>query len=766
MKAETKAQSNASQQSGKQNPDNGDNALLQALKRLDSLLGRAVAQAEATYGKDAGTDPFRGLHINKQQIDTLLSVEPGAPLLWQPREAADVEDEDYGVRLNWLKHAFALSPFEMDVILIALAPELDLRYEPLYAYLQDHVAKKRPTVNLALNLLCPSPEAKLEHRRYFTADAPLIRHKLLHRIPDPNQTQSPPPPSLLTHSLKLDEQIEHMLLGQQGLDSRLIPYCELRAPSVDLDALETGNALKRGLRTLVVEARKNRQALRLYFHGPKGIGKRHCAEALASELGMPLLICDLDKILVAATSMENLSTLLLREAWFQDAILYLDHVDSVSDDNSTISYQTLLDALAGDGGITIMAGLKPWQPSVRNPIDMISVPFQTPDFAERQYLWTVNLDVEGITLDADGLDNLADRFRLTPQQILNAVSTAKSYTRWRTATEPNPMPSFLEGEGQSEGESEKTLSSQATKLPPILNINDLYRAARTQSGHDLAALTQKIEPSYTWHDIVLFDDSKAQLQEICQRVAHRHQVLGDWGFDQKLSLGKGVNALFAGPSGTGKTMAAEIIANELQLDLYRIDLSTVVSKYLGDSEKSLARIFRAAEDANAILLFDEADALFGKRSEVRDSHDRYANIEISYLLQKMEQYDGIALLATNLKGNLDEAFTRRLAFTIHFSFPDEASRQQIWSRIWPVDTPLEDDVDFNMLARRFKLSGGNIKNVALAAAYLAVEDDSVVTMAHLLQAVRREYQKMGKALSAEELNGTPGVTQKVARIVG
>jgi SpoVK/Ycf46/Vps4 family AAA+-type ATPase len=264
-------------------------------------------------------------------------------------------------------------------------------------------------------------------------------------------------------------------------------------------------------------------------------------------------------------------------------------------------------------------------------------------------------------------------------------------------------------------------------------------------------LAKKIQPKYTWKDIVLPEDSLAQLGEICQWVKHHHQVLGEWGFDRKLSLGKGVNALFSGPSGTGKTMAAEIMANKLALDLYKINLSTVISKYIGETEKNLERIFTAAENANAILFFDEADALFGKRSEVRDSHDRYANVEISYLLQKMETYEGITILATNLRQNLDEAFVRRLAFTIHFPAPDEASRRQIWTKIWPAETPLAKEIDFDFLAQQFKLSGGNIKNIALAAAFLAAEKKGPVTMAHVLQAARREYQKLGKPLSATEL---------------
>ena len=226
----------------------------------------------------------------------------------------------------------------------------------------------------------------------------------------------------------------------------------------------------------------------------------------------------------------------------------------------------------------------------------------------------------------------------------------------------------------------------------------------------------------------------------------------DWGFESRLSFGKGVSALFAGPSGTGTTMAAEIIARELQLDLYRIDLAGIVSKYIGETEKNLDRVFTAAETANAVLFFDEADALFGKRSEVHDSHDRYANIEISYLLQKMEEFEGVAILATNLRPNLDESFVRRLSFNVAFPFPDEASRLEIWRGVWPAATPLSADIDFIGLARRFRLSGGNIRNIALAAAYQAAQEEMPVSARHLLHAIRREYQKVGKSLTPAELS--------------
>jgi SpoVK/Ycf46/Vps4 family AAA+-type ATPase len=264
-------------------------------------------------------------------------------------------------------------------------------------------------------------------------------------------------------------------------------------------------------------------------------------------------------------------------------------------------------------------------------------------------------------------------------------------------------------------------------------------------------LARKIEPRYGWDDLVLPPDTKAQLQEICQHAEYRPVVYGQWGFDRKLSLGKGLNVLFAGPPGTGKTMGAEVIAHELRLDLYRIDLSQIVSKYIGETEKNLDRIFTAAENSNAILFFDEADALFGKRSEVRDSHDRYANIEISYLLQKMEEYVGISILATNLRQNLDEAFVRRLQAIVEFPFPDEEYRRHIWESVFPKETPLGADVRFDLLAHEVRLAGGNIKNIALAASFCAAANRGIVTLSHLVHAAGREHQKLARSWNPAEL---------------
>src|SRR5262249_35567000 len=275
-------------------------------------------------------------------------------------------------------------------------------------------------------------------------------------------------------------------------------------------------------------------------------------------------------------------------------------------------------------------------------------------------------------------------------------------------------------------------------------------SARAQSQQQLRSLAQRIEPAYLWDDLVLPSATLTQLREISSAVKHRNVVYTEWGFEQRLSLAKGMKALFGGQSGTGKTMAAEVLARELGLDLYKIDLSTVVSKYIGETEKNLDRIFRAAQSSNAIIFFDEADALFGKRSEVKDAHDRYANIEVAYLLQNIEEYDGFVILATNLILNIDEAFKRRVNYTVEFPFPDEHHRELLWRGMFPEQTPLGDNLDFAFLGRQFPMSGGNIKNAALAAAFLAAAEDSKVEMRHLIQSVAREWQKLGKLPSAAD----------------
>jgi AAA+ superfamily predicted ATPase len=295
-------------------------------------------------------------------------------------------------------------------------------------------------------------------------------------------------------------------------------------------------------------------------------------------------------------------------------------------------------------------------------------------------------------------------------------------------------------------------SQQTSKInPPATIRNQLWDICRAQSRPRLDDLAQRILPAATWDDLVLPEAERQTLREIAAHVRQRTKVYKEWGFAGKGDRGLGISALFAGTSGTGKTMSSEVLAGELQLDLYRIDLSSVVSKYIGETEKNLRRVFDAAESGATILLFDEADAIFGKRSDVKDSHDRYANMEVSYLLQRMESYQGLAILTTNLKDSLDTAFLRRIRFVVKYSFPDAKDRAEIWRRIFPKNTPTEG-LDCVKLGR-LNVAGGNIRNIALNAAFMAADAGEPVQMKHLLIAARTEYMKLERTLTDAEIRG-------------
>jgi SpoVK/Ycf46/Vps4 family AAA+-type ATPase len=465
--------------------------------------------------------------------------------------------------------------------------------------------------------------------------------------------------------------------------------------------------------------------VRLLFSGPAAASKATAAHAVAASLKIPLLSADLARNSAWCTDPAAIALLLMREASRIGAVLHIGGLDGPVDMGPLHAF---LDCILQYRGVVTVASDSPAVAAGLARARFLSVAFPLPNYEVRRALWQTEIAAACLSVDASTVSTLANHFKHSAEQIGAAVESARQALEWRATANQRPS------------------SDDAAQ--------ELMRAARMQSGAELASLTAKLRPIYVWSDIVLPQDSLEQLKEICQRVAHSHDVLENGGFGKKLSAGKGVAVLFAGPSGTGKTMAAEVIANELGLDLFRIDLSMVVSKYIGETEKNLERIFAAATRSNSVLLFDEADALCGKRSEVRDAHDRYANIEISYLLQKMEQYEGITILTTNLRGNLDEAFVRRLAFTVHFPFPEEADRLQIWKQIWPEETNLDPKLDFRALAKHFKLSGGNIKNIALSTAFLAAAESRPVYMSDILHSTRREYEKVGKVLSAAEIEAT------------
>jgi hypothetical protein len=701
-------------------------ALLPALRRLDSLLEGAIKAMQPVLGSGIGPS-LQGLFVSREQVDRLLQQQPGQAQFRLVVNPAEVQDTAVDASpLHWLIESFALSGFDADVIVLALAPEIDLRYERIYSYLQDDVTRKRPTIDLALNLLCTRAEDKMACRAHFSPDAPLIRNRLIQVVHDSSQ----PEPSSLAYFFRLDDQVRRLLLGQSGLDERLAPFCRLIQPSTSWDDLSLNAEIRQALPRLAQESVSARKPLRFYFQGSAEPEKQEAAEGLADLLGLNLLTVRIDRL------PENLNpdliwSLVTREAQLQRAILFISSLDDFRSADASTRRRDLLDGVAAFAGITVLAGRAAKEPRSIAPFGIVPVDFQVPDFEERCDRWQRELARLGSSVVEHDVQMLAGRFRLTPLKITRAVTTAQLSSEWRQA--------------------QAGAKSNSGAEPPSLSLAELSAGARSQCGTELANLAPKIELHYSWDDLILPPDHKELLREICSQAECRPIVYGKWGFDRKLSLGKGLNILFTGPSGTGKTMGAEVIAHELCLDLYRIDLSQVVSKYIGETEKNLDRIFTAAEDSNAILFFDEADALFGKRSEVRDSHDRYANIEISYLLQKMEEYQGISILATNLRQNIDEAFVRRLQAIVEFPFPDEEYRRRIWESVFPREAPLDEDVRFDLLAREVRLTGGNIKNMALAASFYAAADGGVVHLSHLVHAAFREHQKMARSWNPGDL---------------
>jgi hypothetical protein len=686
--------------------------LLSELRRISALVSLRVQQMRAEAQTEE--DEFRGLYVSEEEIDLILS-DPNLFLVdtyESELKPLSIRSGAPDSRLAHLQSIFNLSSFELDVILITLAPELDLRYERLYAYLQDDVTKKRPTVDLILRLLCPGLAKQVAARGYFDQDSKLIRYRLVELTEDNNRQGS-----LLSRSIKLDDGVVAYLLGEDNLDPRLRTLADLKVPEhTGVIFVQTEVRVAR-LIELAEEAPGD--GFVCVVAGPDDIQKRDMALELCRKLEIPMINVDVMP-LFNNTRAESILRLLNREAALRKAAIYWTGFENLfkDDPGSPEAKRLVISSLRDQSCINIMSSSMLLPPIfIGQGRREFQFAIEQPTYAERQRLWETQLGEFGAGLD---LESLSSRFRLNSGHIVAAVATAKNEAKWR-------------------GEAAPTLA-------------DLEASCRRHSSQVVSGLARRMKCRYGWKDIVLAHEQLKMLKEICDQVRNRALVYEKWGFDRKLSNGKGLNVVFAGVPGTGKTMSAEIMGTELGLDLYKIELSHMVSKYIGETEKNLERVFTEAGESNAILFFDEADSIFGKRSEVKDAHDRYANMETAYLLQKMEEYEGIVVLATNLRKNMDDAFVRRMHFVIEYPFPEEPDRYEIWNRLFPKSTPMGPSVDLHFMARQFKIAGGNIKNIGLTSAFLAAgdNDNSQIEMIHLIKATRREYQKMGKLCTQAE----------------
>jgi ATPase family associated with various cellular activities (AAA) len=559
-----------------------------------------------------------------------------------------------------------------------------------------------------LLLLCAGPELDAT----FPLRAPATFGLALAVLPDAHWTALAPAgplrrwrllevgagETLAAAPLRIDERALHYLTGVSYADERLQGLLEPLDEPGELPPSQLAAAER------VAAALSASPLPALQLGGRDAIAARTVAAAACAALGARAWALAAVDIPAAAAERTALARLWEREAVLEAGALLVECTELESAEELRPA-AALADAVQG---AVLVSGDAPLRTRRRS---VVRLDPPRPSAQERRGLWSSALGTEAGAINGR-LEALADQFQLGAQEIRTAAATA-------------------------------------VRLGADELGDALWEACRAQSRPGLDALAQRIEPAATWDDLVLPQRELATLRELATHVRRRAKVYDEWGFGGRGDRGLGVSALFAGASGTGKTMAGEVLANELRLDLYRIDLSQVVSKYIGETEKNLRRVFDAAESGGAILLFDEADALFGKRTEVKDSHDRYANIEVSYLLQRMEAYRGLAVLTTNMKEAIDGAFLRRLRFVVQFPFPDATQRAEIWRRIFPAATPT-DGLDAQALAR-LSVAGGSIRSIALNAAFLAADADEPVGMAHVARAARTEYAKLEKPLIESEV---------------
>jgi hypothetical protein len=668
--------------------------LLSRLQVLEARVRKLVARRR--IDDPAPDDPFRGLYISDDHVQHMLSASVSAGgETWGDSdelarlEAGAVAAEAGGVeiRLRSLAARAQLDALDVDLLLVCLAPDLDSRFERLYGYINDDVTRRRATFGLCLELAGASPWSAASRFR-LTPDAPLLSTGLV--VVD--ESDRP----FLSRSLRVPDRVAAFLLGDDHPDREVAELLRLTPGTANGDlAHSLGPLIRDGLHLVYIRERP-------------GCSAPAAAIAALAAAGHKALALDLER-LAGGEDVQPVVRVAAREALLLDAGVVAGPIEALVDRGAAA-----IRSFAGMRAPVVLHGRVGWEPGWSTEVPLV-VNLAAASAAERTDDWIATLggDAPPDVRHAD----VTSQFVLSSEQVQRAVVSARLQARLDRRS---------------------------------LDAGHLRAGARAQNGAGLERLARRVEPGVGWGDLVLSPPTAEALHELAARARRRGKVLDEWGMRPGGGRGRGITVLFGGDSGTGKTMSAEVVAGDLGLDLYTVNLATVVDKYVGETEKNLERIFVEADGVNAVLLFDEADALFGKRSEVRDANDRYANIEVAYLLQRMESFDGLAILATNLRANVDEAFARRLDMVVDFPAPDEDLRLKLWDKCLAPGVPRADDIDLPFCAKAFEVSGGNIRSIAVTAAYLAAESGRPVAMADLMRAVQREYRKLGRLIVPSE----------------
>ncbi len=688
------------------------------LPRDDALTGFFISDGEIDYILERNIPASN----KDKQVEILkASIKDQEDLI--TRKLTQCEANGIALPITHLKNCFNLTKFEADILLICLSSLYNMGYEKVFAYLQNDASQKHLSIQLIDRMFTETFEECCRNRDSFSTHMPLLKWRMLKT--NEGQYRGPFLPSM---PLVIDDRIAAFLTGSSYLDSGTSLCLSVLESYQTFDELLLEEDLKLRLKNLTDYFRQplsNGINHIITLYGPSGSGKKHCAAIVAKSINRPLLSLRLAPILNDYGVFRETVTRVIREILILGAGLLIEDFDLLSVENKHMAVfrDYLLEHLQDYCWLCfLISSNRDSGPGQLVKARDIRLHFPIPKFSLRVEIWNRVLKEQNISNLMTSSSELANRFKFNESQIRNAIATAQddSFSR------------LINGKSILE--------------------EDLLMGCWGQCNQELSKLAQKIDSKSCWDDLILPQEQSKLLQEVCSHFKYKNVVYSQWGFNEKVLYGKGLSILFSGPSGTGKTMAAGIIAHDLKLELYKIDLSTVVSKYIGETEKNLSRIFNEAETSNAILFFDEADALFGKRSEITNAHDRYANIETSYLLQKMEEYEGITILASNLRQNLDQAFLRRMQFIIEFPFPDKKLRERLWKGIFPVKAPLETNIDYDFLASRLKLSGGNIKNIAIGASFFAAEENSNIEIRHIMLAAKREYVKLGMSFLKSDMS--------------
>ncbi|MBR6874543.1 MAG: ATP-binding protein [Ruminococcus sp.] len=621
---------------------------------------------------------------------------------------------DFVPRFEMVRLKFSLNDFETFAMLLALAPEYDRKYESVFVSLHNNSSDIYATVWLAVKLsgylfgTPPSAGSEL-----LSGRSPLMRFLCSREVLRRDRCGS-------SDWLLLSRRVSSFILGSSGIDPELSGFCTLLDASGGQEHIPLREEQYREASGLfLANAFADRGCFVLNLFGPRGVGRSYLAARAAASAGLRLLRVDLARLIdrAGAYPEKHLDMICTETVLLGAAVCFVsDTPDTVSDGEEVMKPSPA--AAAADRIAAYAAGLfrfifwaTPEKSSSFAAADAVCAGIELPMLTanERRLFWERSL--EGTGMDAA---SFANRYILTPLYISRACRTARELA-----------------------------SAQGTALTEQL----LTRGVKQHSVNPLGSYAAKINAVFTWDDLVIGDDQKRRMKMICDQVRYRSVVNEDWGFRKKTPYGRGLCAMFYGSPGTGKTMAVQVMANDLGLDLYRIDLSQLSSKYIGETQKNISALFERARNINAMLFFDEADSMFAKRSEVRDANDRYANADTAFLLQKLEEHEGITILATNYVNNIDDAFKRRIKFMINFVFPDADVRSRLWQTILPASAVTDEALDFEFFAEHFELSGSNIKEILTNAAFLAASEGTGLKNRHIIEAVKLNFSKYGKILT-------------------